>query len=493
MKNNLINCRNLTRLFLLAISCSLTVSVSAKQIELKPNFDALSSLNVDAKVEGKIRAALELDPRIKPDTIVRWHNQLNLPTFLWANTSVNLTKGRSSSELAKHYLTDYADIYRLDKKTLSGAEVDSVRTYNQATIVNFKQSYYGIEVFRQEMSLLLNQQNQLVALSGHLSPHIAEIAKKKRKLHFRLSNLEAAQAAFFDLSGQKQPLDLVKVRNSGGYDYLDSKNQIEKYRLLKDVRVKTVLYSHLDKIIPAFYVEIMAGEQKQKIPDSFSYVISANDGSVLLRNNLTSGASYDYRVHADTNATHQMIFDSPYGKALNPHPTCQPDESVPEDFVGQNLISIDHGPISTGDPWLPDGAVETVGNNVDAFHNVIEWDDDLGYWDIDYTYDPSKGDFRASITSENTFDYPLDPTIEAFKLADPSSVEPPNYDAQRNANIVNGFVVLNYLHDYFYDYGFDEQGGNFQMSNYGRGGIEGDPALIILNDFATFARVGSRI
>src|SRR3546814_1442961 len=44
----------------------------------------------------------------------------------------------------------------------------------------------------------------------------------------------------------------------------------------------------------------------------------------------------------------------------------------------------------------------------------------------------------------------------------------------RNAAIVNLFYMNNWLHDWWYDHGFDEQAGNAQTSNYGRGGVEGD-------------------
>jgi hypothetical protein len=36
------------------------------------------------------------------------------------------------------------------------------------------------------------------------------------------------------------------------------------------------------------------------------------------------------------------------------------------------------------------------------------------------------------------------------------------------------FFTLNYAHDFFYDLGFDEAAGNFQIDNFGRGGIGGD-------------------
>ena len=36
------------------------------------------------------------------------------------------------------------------------------------------------------------------------------------------------------------------------------------------------------------------------------------------------------------------------------------------------------------------------------------------------------------------------------------------------------FFALNYAHDFFYDLGFDEAAGNYQMNNFGRGGLDGD-------------------
>jgi subtilase family serine protease len=39
------------------------------------------------------------------------------------------------------------------------------------------------------------------------------------------------------------------------------------------------------------------------------------------------------------------------------------------------------------------------------------------------------------------------------------------------------FFALNFAHDFFYDLGFDEAAGNFQVDNFGRGGAGGDPIL----------------
>ena len=43
-----------------------------------------------------------------------------------------------------------------------------------------------------------------------------------------------------------------------------------------------------------------------------------------------------------------------------------------------------------------------------------------------------------------------------------------------DAAVVNSFYWVNYMHDFSYRFGFDEASGNFQLNNYGRGGVGTD-------------------
>ena len=45
----------------------------------------------------------------------------------------------------------------------------------------------------------------------------------------------------------------------------------------------------------------------------------------------------------------------------------------------------------------------------------------------------------------------------------------------KNGAVVNMFYAINWLHDWWYNHGFDEVSGNAQSSNYGRGEEEIDP------------------
>ena len=58
------------------------------------------------------------------------------------------------------------------------------------------------------------------------------------------------------------------------------------------------------------------------------------------------------------------------------------------------------------------------------------------------------------------FNFPYDPNAEPVD--------------NRSAAITNLFYMTNMMHDLFYPFGFDEQGGNYQVNNYGRGGFGKD-------------------
>ncbi len=89
----------------------------------------------------------------------------------------------------------------------------------------------------------------------------------------------------------------------------------------------------------------------------------------------------------------------------------------------------------------------TIGNNVEAYTDLN--DDDAP----DPGSSPNGG---AGLV----FDFPLD-------LAQPPS-------AYRPAAVSNLYFTINRMHDILYRYGFNEASGNFQVNNYGKGGVGND-------------------
>lgn len=89
----------------------------------------------------------------------------------------------------------------------------------------------------------------------------------------------------------------------------------------------------------------------------------------------------------------------------------------------------------------------TRGNNVHAYEDPANNNDGA----LNYSPDAGAG---------LLFDYPIDFTQQ-----------PVSY---RDAAITNLFYLNNVMHDLWYQYGFDETSGGFQVDNFGRGGLGND-------------------
>jgi len=237
------------------------------------------------------------------------------------------------------------------------------------------------------------------------------------------------------------------------------------------------------KLIPAIlayrYINTKQG------PAMLAELKSWPDGRVLKSASVTDHLAFDYRVYEG---------DDPFGHS-QPHPTGIPDGFRPSVEDPPVLMHIDELSVVRDDPWLPPGATETLGNNVDAFFNSIRevdgscdssFDDSGGAWGASLV--ASEGDFRPQAVA-GAFDFVYDESISAFDVFQSSfgacpAVSP--METQINAKIVQIFYWGNLLHNFFYDAGFDEVSGNAQQDNFGRGGIAGDRFVVQAGSQTTF-------
>ncbi|MHB8872274.1 MAG: M36 family metallopeptidase, partial [Myxococcaceae bacterium] len=427
---------------------------------------------VDAFLESPEQRAVPQPSRLlaKLATVAHVEPRLGVPTFVWGArpgpaTSARLgsLEGLSPEQAARRHLFELSELYRLSAADVAGARVGAVHdTGFGGIIVSFRQSAEGVEVFRDELSVLMTRQKDLVAMSGHLAPSAK--AHKGYSERFALTPQTAASVAFQDLTGEAlDPAGLsFEDAAEGGYShYRVSPAHGAALRVvpLIPLRTRPVLFELADSLEPGFYVELKAGDPRRVDSRYFSYVVSAVDGRVLFRNNLTHDASFSYRTFADTSGDF-IPFDGPQGNDASPHPTGLPD-GYQAPFVAAPLVTLDHAGLLTNDPWLPAGATITQGNNVDAYGDVASPD---GY---------GAGDVRPDVSSPDTFDYAYDVTLS-----------PGANLTQRKASVVNLFFVNNFLHDWFYDEGFNELSGNAQTSNLGRGGLQGDSLFAEGQDYS---------
>lgn len=377
------------------------------------------------------------------------------PTLLLAGPE---TKGtfRGAGRLAtpetaaRFWLTRQAPRYALTPKALDDARVERVVPLrNGSSVVTFRQRVDGVELFHSDVKVLLDAGLDLVAIGGH--PHPSAVPGGK-KGSFRRSATQAVADAVRDLEGLAlSPGELRPVTRPQADDFYalqDAAAARVGLSFVEPARVRRVYFPLPDRLVPAHFVELLVRRDGAAADDAYDYVLSAEDGALLYRQNLTRNAAFSYRVYADASGSHRP-WDGPLSD-FTPHPTGVPDGSFPG-TVAPNLISLD-GFNVTQDPWLAAGATETRGNNVDA------------YTDDDAPDGFSSGDLRAAVSSAGTFDYVYD--LDA---------DPQANGTQKMAALTNLFYVTNWLHDWWYDSGFTEAAGNAQQSNYGRGGVEGDP------------------
>ncbi|CAB4423468.1 unnamed protein product [Rhizophagus irregularis] len=129
---------------------------------------------------------------------------------------------------------------------------------------------------------------------------------------------------------------------------------------------------------------------------------------------------------------------------------------------GRELVTDPNDVISSPYGWHNQGErnfTNTIGNNVYAQENLN------GRWEWENNYRPEGTEFLI-------FDFPLN-------LSDP----PKSYI---DVAVTNLFYWNNMVHDLFYRYGFNEVAGNFQQSNHGKGGKEGDPVIANAQDGSGF-------
>lgn len=347
--------------------------------------------------------------------------------------------------------------------------IELSRLRGGATLLRFAAEREGIEIFREAVTVLIDATGHPRAVSGGGQGSASAGAPMKATLDSAAAVAHALQAYGFPLTSTHAALRHQRSRErfrSYALPPLLSTSATGAEASLP-ARVKPVWFRLRGQLRSAWYVETrVVPAQGPRSPEYYAHVLDAADGRLLFRMNQTAHQAYTYRVFADP-AAHALPLPGPQGRADQPFPGQGP---TPLDlpWVARADITQAYAPLSAlwpgsgfADPWLAGSEGRTVGNSVEAYADLAEPD---GF---------GPGDVHASETSTRTFAPALSPLLE-----------PDQTQAQVESGVVNAFYIANYLHDWFYQAGFNEAAGNAQASNYGRGGTEGDRLLLETLDYS---------
>ncbi len=199
--------------------------------------------------------------------------------------------------------------------------------------------------------------------------------------------------------------------------------------------------------------------------DVWSMRVDAQTGLILSKYNRTvyCAAGHAHVAGEDISDCQEIATDAA---------TEQPAETADDDEANETYHVF---PLPIESPAHGNRAV--IVNPADPAASPYGWLDVNGQDGPEYTYtrgnnswayDDSANDntgtqIESAAGSNSVFDFPFDPNLEP--------------ESNRSAAITNLFYMTNKMHDFTYQFGFDEVAGNFQVNNYGRGGDEGDPVL----------------
>jgi extracellular elastinolytic metalloproteinase len=327
--------------------------------------------------------------------------------------------------LAMNFVRNNVAALGLDAADLQGYAVTDV-VYSKvtgATHVYLQQRYRGIPVYNAQLQINVNRDGRIISVNNSFLPGIARaVTSLTPRMQLGAAVSSAAQFAGTPLSGQPKALQapkgtqqIARVEHAG-----ISLSPINGRLMLLPIRQGEA------RLVWNFQIHTLDEEH------SWDYTVDAESGQVWTRFDWVAGDQYRvYRLPAES-PNHTSPLPPSDGRVL----VVNPANTTASPFGWHDTNGVAGAEFTT-----------TQGNNVQA------------YTDVDANNSPDANS-SPSGGAALSFDF-------ALSLAQAPS-------AYRPAAVTNLFYLNNFIHDVQYQYGFDEAGGNFQVNNYGRGGLGND-------------------
>jgi extracellular elastinolytic metalloproteinase len=389
---------------------------------VKRNFDARASHNASLRL-GDSMAAPRLTGRLAaPDIAATFDETTGVTRTLQSRTGF-LTGARSGSaeSIALDFVRANLDALGLSPADLDGMELTDL-VYSRVvgtTHIYYRQRHLGLPVYNGQLQINVHKDGSILSVNNAFVPNIGALASSISP-SLGAEHAVASAAANLSVELPRQPRASATIGGVEQRTMVDaaglSKAAVDSQLMWVPVNAKQVALAW------RFQVETTDGNHM------FDYTVDASTGSVWTRFDWTSSDSYRVYKEPVESANHSSPAQPADGRVLVADPA-----------------NADASPLG----WHNDGTTAFLinrGNNVHA------------YDDRDANNQPPLA--QPACTTTRDCDFPVD-----FAAA-PIAYTP--------AAITNLFYWNNLIHDVQYQYGFDEVGGNFQVSNLGNPGLGND-------------------
>jgi len=354
------------------------------------------------------------------------------------STFALLTEPRAAAPRAvvRDFVAEYADLFEIDAAELDAARTarELVTRHNGVTHLTYQQQIDGVDLWGAELKASVTRDGRLVNVSSTIVP------RPEGGFEVLAPALDPAGAYLLAAADAGVTIEGPLVATSGPQGPAMRRTWAPVPELRADTELTSeLLYFPLTRaeVRPAWRVVVPV----PGIGHTYETMVDAVDGTILRR--------WD-RLHFLGGTQDVTLNVFPVGTD-SPQPG-SPGTRTPTGFqfpqVPRTLVTVTGADVFPASPegWIPDGANQTLGNNVDA------------HTDLDADNDPDLP--RPQGSPFRVFDFPLDLGMAPFTYTD--------------AAVTQLFYGCNVIHDALWEMGFDEPAANFQDDNFGRGGVGGD-------------------
>lgn len=359
---------------------------------------------------------------------------------------------RPREALLREFIAANAALYGLEAAQVDDLLVaaDYANPEGGLAWVHLEQRVNGIAVFAGEVKAGFTAAGEIIRTISNLAPALEPARLPTDPGDVQQAVRRAARWLGLDLP--PGPLPLRAARDGGLVVVLD------RGPFADDI-VAEAMYFPLAPGVARLAWRVLVWQPEQ----AWYVIVDAEAGDILWAMCLT-----DQQTQSATYAVYNDISPAP----TRPAPLAPDGTQGP--LIPRSLITLigNEGPHHFNNlGWINDGGQVTTGNNVDAGLDRA----------APGGIDP---DGRAVATPFRTFNFIYNPSPGNPAPGDEplSPAYPPTRSAYQNGVITNAFVWANRFHDLLYRVGFTEQARNFQMDNFGRGGIGGDRVTVELQD-----------
>jgi len=348
------------------------------------------------------------------------------------------TQTKIKSALLMHGLapTDVEDVIITNQYTTK---------HNGVTHVYFRQKYQGVEVFNGVGSIHLKN-NQTVTFNQNF---VKNIAVKAQALKVVVTPNTALYSTANHLALQA-PAVLAKT----SFPLVDYKLSLKDEAVSTEpIRVQLYYYLTEAGVLKLTY---NTNWLDAKTNNWWNVRVDAGNGEVIDKNNWSVSCNNQQHHHSAT-----FVSTQTNKKQTTPSTLKKRSDGATYHALPLGVESPNHG------------SRKILVNPSDSLASPYGWHDTDAVSGADYTITAGNNVYASEDRDNNNiagyspdggaslnFDYPYN------MLGSNSN--------NLNAAITNLFVWNNFMHDVMYHYGFDEESGNFQLNNYGRGGAGND-------------------